>query len=156
MLVAVNKILTAGRVEQAPQGAAPVQVGGGGGVDAVAHTLEHAVASVIAVDAGVLVAGLMVDGREAPVRHGARCDCCVLPARTARPGFTAAVGGSCRESLNAFDAVVILASALPLARWSTYLLRLARLRSPGPFRAARRAPAGRCRCWPGRGPHRSH
>jgi voltage-gated sodium channel len=88
--------------------------------------IEHAVASVIAVNAGVLVAGLMVDGHERlfETLHDVIVAFFLLEllTRLAANGWRFFA-----RPFNAFDAAVILVSALPLAGVDASLLRLARV-----------------------------
>ncbi len=88
--------------------------------------IEHAVASVIAVNAGVLVAGLVVDGHERlfETLHDVIVAFFVLEllARLVANGWRFFA-----RPFNAFDAAVILVSGLPLAGVDASLLRLARL-----------------------------
>jgi Ion transport protein len=92
----------------------------------MSRRIEHAVAGVIAVNAGVLVAGLMVDGHERlfETAHD------VIVAFFVLKLLTRLVANGWRffaRPFNAFDAAVILVSALPLAGVDASLLRLARL-----------------------------
>ncbi len=88
--------------------------------------MERAVAGVIAVNAGLLVAGLAVDGHERLFEtvHDVIVAFFVLEllARLAANGWRFLA-----RPFNAFDAAVILVSALPLAGVDASLLRLARL-----------------------------
>jgi voltage-gated sodium channel len=88
--------------------------------------IEHAVAGVVAVNAGVLVAGLVVDGHERVFEtlHDVIVAFFVLEllARLVANGWRFFA-----RPFNAFDAAVILLSALPLAGVDASLLRLARL-----------------------------
>jgi Ion transport protein len=87
---------------------------------------DRAVLGVIAANAGVLVAGLVVDGHERLLEtvHDVIVAFFVLEmlARLAYNGWR-----FLRRPLNAFDAAVILVSALPIAGVDASLLRLARL-----------------------------
>jgi voltage-gated sodium channel len=87
---------------------------------------EAVVPAVIVANAGVLVAGLVVDGHERlfDTVHDVIVAFFVLEllARLYASGWR-----FLRRPFNAFDAVVILASALPLAGVDASLLRLARL-----------------------------
>jgi hypothetical protein len=88
--------------------------------------MERAVAGVIAVNAGVLVTGLLVDGHDALLE--ALHDAIVvifmgeLVVRLRMNGWR-----FLRRPANAVDAAVIVVSALPLAGVDASLLRLARL-----------------------------
>jgi hypothetical protein len=87
---------------------------------------ERAVTGVIAVNAGVLVAGLLVDGHEALLEalHDGIVGIflCELVVRLRVSGWRFLA-----RPFNALDATVILVSALPLAGVDASLLRVARL-----------------------------
>ena len=88
--------------------------------------MERAVAGVIAVNAGVLVAGLAVDGHEHLFDRAHD----VIVAFFLLELLTRLAANGWRffaRPFNAFDAAVILVSALPLAGVDASLLRLARL-----------------------------
>jgi Ion transport protein len=88
--------------------------------------IEHAVAGVIAANAGVLVAGLAVDGHERlfDTAHDVIVAFFLLEllTRLATNGWRFFA-----RPFNAFDAAVLLVSALPLAGVDASLLRVARL-----------------------------
>lgn len=88
--------------------------------------VERAVAGVIAINAGVLVAGLLINGHEELIEalHDGIVVIfmCELIVRLRLSGWRCL-----RRPANAFDAAVILVSALPLAGVDASLLRLARL-----------------------------
>lgn len=88
--------------------------------------IERAVAGVVAVNAGVLVAGLTVDGHERLFEtvHDVIVAFFVLElfARLRVNGWRFFA-----RPFNAFDAAMILVSALPLAGVDASLLRLARV-----------------------------
>jgi voltage-gated sodium channel len=88
--------------------------------------IERAVAGVISANAVVLIAGLLVDGHERlfDTIHDAIVAffLCELLARLLAHGWR-----FLRRPLNAFDATVILTSAMPMLGVDASLLRLARL-----------------------------
>lgn len=88
--------------------------------------IERLVAGVVAINAGVLVAGLTVDGHERLFEtvHDVIIAFFVLElfTRLRMNGWRFLV-----RPFNAFDAAVILVSALPLAGVDASLLRLVRL-----------------------------
>jgi voltage-gated sodium channel len=88
--------------------------------------MERAVTAVVMLNAGVLVAGLVVDGHDRALEavHSVIVALFVfeLLARLAANGWRFFA-----QPFNVFDATVILVSALPLAGVDASLLRLARL-----------------------------